>query len=79
MSSNKRLRGRGLQSLRKRVFAVYGDECWLCGQEGADTIDHLVMVSQGGSDTITRMKDAAEILPYKLAAKALSEKLKSQT
>ena len=34
---------------------------------------------QGGSDTITRMKDAAEILPYKLAAKALSEKLKSQT
>lgn len=58
MSSNKRLRGRGLQSLRKRVFAVYGDECWLCGQEGADTIDHLVMVSQGGSDTIDNLRPA---------------------
>lgn len=58
MSRNKRLSGRGLQTLRKRVFSTYGDECWLCGQEGADTIDHLVMISQGGSDTIDNLRPA---------------------
>lgn len=58
MSRNKRLSGRGLQTLRKRVFATYGDECWLCGQEGADTIDHIVMVSQGGSNTIDNLRPA---------------------
>ena len=58
MSKNKRLSGRGLQTLRKRVFATYGDECWLCGQEGADTIDHLVMISQGGSNTIDNLRPA---------------------
>jgi 5-methylcytosine-specific restriction endonuclease McrA len=58
VSRNKRLSGRGLQTLRKRVFATYGDECWLCGQEGADTIDHLVMISQGGSDTIENLRPA---------------------
>lgn len=58
MSRNKRLSGRGLQTLRKRVFATYGDECWLCGQEGADTIDHLVMISQGGSNTIDNLRPA---------------------
>jgi 5-methylcytosine-specific restriction endonuclease McrA len=58
VSRNKRLSGRGLQTLRKRVFATYGDECWLCGQEGADTIDHLVMISQGGSNTIDNLRPA---------------------
>jgi 5-methylcytosine-specific restriction endonuclease McrA len=58
VSRNKRLSGRGLQTLRKRVFATYGDECWLCGQEGADTIDHIVMVSQGGSNTIDNLRPA---------------------
>ena len=55
---SKRISGRALQSLRKRVFSVYGDICWLCGQEGADTIDHLVMVSQGGSNTLENLRPA---------------------
>lgn len=37
---------------------MYGDICWLCGQEGADTIDHLLMVSQGGSNTIENLRPA---------------------
>jgi len=55
---NKRLTGRGLQTLRQKVFSTYGDICWLCGHEGADTIDHLVMVSQGGSNTIENLRPA---------------------
>lgn len=54
----KRLTGRGLQTLRQKVFSTYGDICWLCGHEGADTIDHLVMVSQGGSNTIENLRPA---------------------
>lgn len=55
---SKRITGRSLQTLRKRVFSTYGDICWLCGQEGADTIDHLVMVSQGGSNTLENLRPA---------------------
>lgn len=28
--------------LRAEVFARHGDVCHLCGQSGADTVDHLV-------------------------------------
>jgi len=55
---SKRISGRALQTLRKRVFATYGDVCWLCGQDGADTIDHLLMVSQGGSNTLDNLRPA---------------------
>lgn len=55
---SNRIRGRALQTLRKRVFLTYGDICWLCGNEGADTIDHLVMVSQGGSNSIENLRPA---------------------
>ena len=55
---SKRIRGRALQTLRKKVFLTYGDICWLCGQEGADTIDHLVMVSHGGSNSIENLRPA---------------------
>lgn len=55
---NKRISGRRLQTLRQKVFSTYGDECWLCGQDGADTIDHLIMVSQGGSNTIENLRPA---------------------
>lgn len=58
MRTRKRLGGRKLQGLRKKVFATYGDVCWLCGHEGADTIDHLIMVSQGGSDSIENLRPA---------------------
>lgn len=54
----RRISGRALQTLRKKVFATYGDVCWLCGQDGADTIDHLIMVSQGGSNTLENLRPA---------------------
>jgi 5-methylcytosine-specific restriction endonuclease McrA len=55
---SKRITGRALQTLRQKVFSIYGDECWLCGQEGADTIDHIVMVAHGGSNTLDNLRPA---------------------
>jgi 5-methylcytosine-specific restriction endonuclease McrA len=54
----KRITGRRLQTLRQKVFSYYGDVCWLCGQEGADTIDHVIMVAHGGSNTIDNLRPA---------------------
>jgi len=53
-----RTRGATLQKLRKRVFDYYGDGCWLCHQGGADTIDHIVPVSQGGGDELENLRPA---------------------
>jgi hypothetical protein len=54
----KRTRGEKLQRLRKQVFATYGDVCWLCGGGEADTIDHLIPLSDGGSDELDNLRPA---------------------
>lgn len=53
-----RTRGVTLQKLRKRVFDYYGDECWLCHQLGADTIDHIIPVIDGGTDDLDNLRPA---------------------
>jgi hypothetical protein len=53
-----RTRGATLQKLRKRVFDYYGDECWLCHQGGADTIDHILPLSMGGGDELDNLRPA---------------------
>ena len=53
-----RPRGRKNQKLREQVFNYYGTVCWLCGHDGADTIDHLVMVSHGGSNDLENLRPA---------------------
>lgn len=53
-----RPRGRFNQKLRKQVFALYGDTCWLCGFAGADTIDHIVMISHGGDNSVSNLMPA---------------------
>ena len=54
----ERTRGDRLQKLRQKVFATYGDACWLCGGGGADTIDHLIPLSEGGDDHIDNLRPA---------------------
>lgn len=29
------------QAIKREVRRLYGDTCWMCGQPGADTVDHL--------------------------------------
>lgn len=41
-------KGRPYRRVREQVLAQ-DDTCWLCGKPGADTIDHLVPISKGGS------------------------------
>jgi len=53
-----RTRGDKLQKLRQQVFATYGEVCWLCGGDGADTIDHLVPLVHGGDDHIENLRPA---------------------
>ena len=53
-----RTRGTSLQRLRKRVFDLYGDECWLCHQGGADTIDHIIPIANGGTDDLDNLRPA---------------------
>lgn len=56
--ATQRTRGEKLQKLRQRVFATYGDICWLCGGGEADTIDHVIPLSDGGDDHIDNLRPA---------------------
>jgi len=53
-----RTRGVTLQNLRKKVFDYYGYQCWLCGQDGADTIDHVLPLAFGGGDELDNLRPA---------------------
>jgi 5-methylcytosine-specific restriction endonuclease McrA len=52
----------GPKRLRALVFALYGDRCWLCGQPGATSVDHVVPMSKGGA-----WFDVANMRPAHLA------------
>lgn len=41
--------GRNIAVFSAAVFAEYGSTCHLCGQAGANSVDHLVPVSQDPS------------------------------
>ena len=55
---SQRTRGRALIQLRAQVFSMYGTECWLCRGEGADTIDHIIPVINGGGDDLDNLRPA---------------------
>lgn len=42
---------------RAAVLAV-SDVCWLCGEPGSDTVDHVVPWSKGGSDAPSNLRPA---------------------
>jgi 5-methylcytosine-specific restriction protein A len=44
------LSGSQIQKRRKRILSLYLDTCHVCGKRGADQVDHLTPLSEGGSD-----------------------------
>lgn len=58
MSGERRWGGRGAQRLRAAVLDEYGDICHLCGRPGADSTDHLVPRSHGGSNSMDNLRPA---------------------
>lgn len=48
MSSHRK----SLKNRRVLLAALYGDECFYCGEPEADTVDHVIPTCLGGSNTL---------------------------
>lgn len=53
-------RGLGWRYQRKRsaILARDGGICWLCGQTGADSVDHVIPRARGGTDDDDNLRAA---------------------
>lgn len=60
MDARERMGRKGHIWQRKRaaVFARDGDICWLCGRPGADSIDHVIQLADGGTNDLENLKPA---------------------
>lgn len=56
--SDNRLRGRKWMEIREQVFRLHGDICWLCGGDGADTVDHILPLASGGGNELDNLMPA---------------------
>lgn len=56
-TSSKGRGGRPWRRVRARILAA-SDICWLCGQPGSTSVDHIVPLSLGGHPT-----DPANLAP----------------
>lgn len=44
---------------RNRALILQGDPaCWICGRPGANTADHVISVSRGGSNALENLRPA---------------------
>ena len=50
--------GKGWAQKRLIVLSRDGYICWLCGQGGADSVDHVIPHSKGGTDGYENLKAA---------------------
>lgn len=50
--------GRRIAALQAAVFAERGRVCHLCGRPGADTLDHIIPRSKGGTDELDNLMPA---------------------
>lgn len=50
--------GNALYRRLRREILLESDICWLCGKPGADSADHVVPYSAGGSDTKANLRPA---------------------
>lgn len=45
------------KTLRRQILDE-SDQCWICGHHGADTIDHIIPLSQGGTNERWNLRPA---------------------
>lgn len=65
--------GRKIQRLAAAVFAERGRVCHLCGMPGADTLDHLIPRSRGGTDELENLAPAHKSCNSSRGAMALDK------
>jgi 5-methylcytosine-specific restriction protein A len=54
-----RLRGYTTEYDKKRAAILAASNiCWLCGKHGANTVDHVIPLSHGGTNDISNLKPA---------------------
>lgn len=63
--------GRPARRLSREVIARDGGRCHLCGAEGADTADHLVPRSRGGTDDPSNLRAAHRVCNARRGARPL--------
>jgi 5-methylcytosine-specific restriction protein A len=57
-SATARGLGSAYQRRRQTILARDGGVCWVCGQAGADTVDHVVPRARGGDSSEANLRAA---------------------
>ena len=73
--ASKHTGGQAQAKLTAYVISEYGDICHLCARPGADTKDHLLPLSRGGTDDIENLRPAHRICNGRRGNRLLSNAL----
>ena len=57
-----RITGRARQERNRRILAA-SDVCHICGQPGADSVDHVVALARGGTEDPSNLRPAHHDVP----------------
>jgi 5-methylcytosine-specific restriction endonuclease McrA len=60
--STKRINGRARMERNRRILAT-SDVCHICGEPGADAIDHVVPLARGGTEDPSNLRPAHHDVP----------------
>lgn len=52
----KAIAGSRLQRRNRHVMVKYQTVCHVCGKHGADQVDHVVPLAEGGADTLENLR-----------------------
>jgi 5-methylcytosine-specific restriction endonuclease McrA len=51
-----RLRGRRSERRSRYILMKYDTVCHVCGRPGADEVDHVIALAEGGPDTVENLR-----------------------